>query len=130
MSILKNAQVAPVIAVDDLERATTFYADKLGLESRQTDRDRGMAVMQAGAGSWLLLYTSTFPRGETTVASFAVDDVEGTVAELRATGVDILDLDLPDLKTENGIARYDGQTTAWFRDSEGNTLAVAQRFSE
>ena len=37
--------------------------------------------------------------------------------------------DLPGLKTVNGIATGGGAKTAWFKDSEGNILAVSQRIS-
>ena len=127
MATLKDSQATPVIAVDDLTRATSFYKDKLGLEVRQSDPDRGMAIMQAGGDSWLLLYKSTFARGETTAASFTVDDVESAVAELKGNGVSFLEFDLPGLKTKDGIATSDDMKAAWFKDSEGNTLAVAQR---
>jgi hypothetical protein len=36
------------------------------------------------------------------------------------------DYDFPGLKTENGVATYDGGRGAWFKDSEGNILAVGQ----
>lgn len=34
--------------------------------------------------------------------------------------------DLPGIKTRNGIATGGGAKTAWFKDSEGNILAVSQ----
>jgi hypothetical protein len=37
--------------------------------------------------------------------------------------------DFPGLKTVNGIATGGGAKTAWFKDSEGNILAVSQRIS-
>ena len=58
-----------------------------------------------------------------------VDDVPATVQELRGNGVEFLDYDLPGLKTEEGIATAEegGQSfqIAWFTDSEGNIIAVA-----
>jgi hypothetical protein len=36
---------------------------------------------------------------------------------------------MPGIKTVNGIARSGGAKTAWFKDSEGNTLAISQRDS-
>lgn len=37
--------------------------------------------------------------------------------------------DLPGLQTVNGIATGGGAKTAWFKDSEGNILAVSHRIS-
>lgn len=54
------------------------------------------------------------------------DDVDAEVARLRAAGVVFEEYDLPGLKTENGIATGDQERAAWFKDSEGNILCVAQ----
>ena len=37
--------------------------------------------------------------------------------------------DMPAIKMENSIASAWGAKTAWFKDSEGNILAVSQRVS-
>jgi hypothetical protein len=63
-----------------------------------------------------------------------VEDIEATVRELRARGVEFEEYDLPGLKTVEGIAEIAGnypskgvgERGAWFRDSEGNLLGVGQ----
>ena len=35
--------------------------------------------------------------------------------------------DLPGLKTESGVAAIAGMRAAWFKDPDGNILAVEQR---
>jgi catechol 2,3-dioxygenase-like lactoylglutathione lyase family enzyme len=123
---LKNASIMPVLAVDDIDRASAFYRDKLGCEVTRLEEDpSGGVVVQIG-DSRLFLYKTSFPRGENTVASLIVEDVESTVRELRERGVTFEEYDLPGLKTENGIATYGeaGMKAAWFKDSEGNTLSV------
>jgi hypothetical protein len=40
--------------------------------------------------------------------------------------VEFEDYDVPGLKTEDGIADLGFERSAWFKDSEGNTLAIAQ----
>ena len=37
--------------------------------------------------------------------------------------------DMPGIKTVNGIASGGGAKTAWFKDTEGNILAISQRTS-
>ncbi len=37
---------------------------------------------------------------------------------------------MPGLKTVNSIAAGGGAKTAWFKDSEGNILAVSQRVNQ
>ena len=121
--MLSTAPIAPTIPVVDLERAKKFYVDELGL--KLVSENPGGATLEAGGGSTLLL----FPRAEATkaehtVAGFRVDDVEAEVAALRAKGIVFEDIDMPGLKTENGIANIGPFKAAWFKDSEGNILAV------
>ena len=123
---LKDTAIVPVLAVDDVDRAAAFYRDKLGLEVQRFEQDPTTAMVRVGETGWLMLYTSAFGRGETTAASFIVPDVETTVAELRGRGVEFEEYDLPGLRTEDGIATFEGFKTAWFKDSEGNTIAVSQ----
>ena len=120
---LKDASIIPVLAVDDLERAMTFYRDKLGLEVKPSPDDPSGAVVEVGSSA-IYLYTTTFRRGENTVASIGVADVPGTVRELRDRGVTFEEYDLPGLKTEDGVVTMGGLQSAWFKDSEGNTLAI------
>jgi catechol 2,3-dioxygenase-like lactoylglutathione lyase family enzyme len=127
----KDASIMPVLAVDDLDRATAFYREKLGLSVRTYGDMPGSALVEIGSSSYLFLYTTEFRRGENTVASFLVKDVEGTVRELRGRGVTFEEYDLPGLKTEDGIADLgDEGQTAWFKDSEGNTIAISTDLTE
>lgn len=122
----KDASIMPVLAVDDLERAKAFYSDKLGFRVRQDESMPGSAVVEVGSSSYIFLYTTEFKRGENTVASFLVADVRETVRELRGRGVTFEEYDLPGLKTEDGVVSLgDFGQTAWFKDSEGNTIAVS-----
>ncbi len=49
------------------------------------------------------------------------------MAQLKAKGVVFEEYDMPGLKTVNSIATGGGAKTAWFKDTEGNILAVSQR---
>ena len=51
-------------------------------------------------------------------------DVEREVRELKARGVKFEDYDMPGMK--DGIATAGGAKSAWFKDSEGNILALVQ----
>ena len=123
---LNDSSIMPVFAVEDIERAKTFYRDKLGLTVREDTKMPDSLVVELGSGGYLFLYKTEFKRGENTVASFLVDDVEATVRELRDRGITFEEYDLPGLKTENGVASLgDAGQTAWFKDSEGNTIAIS-----
>ena len=127
----KDSSIMPVLAVDDIERATTFYRDKLGFTVREDARMPDATIVQVGSKDYLLLYKTDFKRGDNTVASFLVDDVQAAVRELRDRGVTFEEYDLPGLKTENGVADL-GEVgkTAWFKDTEGNTINITRDLKE
>ncbi len=127
---LSITSVMPTIAVDDLDRAISFYSDKLGLTVRRLEGDMDSALVEVGDSERLLLYRSTYKRGETTYASFLTEDVEGTVRELRGRGVTFEDYDFPGLKTVDGIATIGDLKSSWFKDSEGNILALSNEVAE
>jgi catechol 2,3-dioxygenase-like lactoylglutathione lyase family enzyme len=126
-----DASVMPVLAVDDLDRAIAFYRDKLGFNVRTAEQLGDSAVVEIGANGYLFLYRTDFRRGENTVASFMVEDVVGSVRELRGRGVTFEEYDLPDLKTVDGIVDLgEGMLGAFFKDSEGNTIGISTDFIE
>jgi catechol 2,3-dioxygenase-like lactoylglutathione lyase family enzyme len=123
--MLSNASVLPTIPVVDLDRARRFYEDVLGLQPLGPATADGIRYA-CGAGTRLFL----FPRGATTadhtVASFVVDDLEAAVQGLKRRGVVFEDYDFPTLKTVERIATLASERAAWFKDTEGNVLAVSQ----
>ena len=127
---LSISSVMPTIAVDDLDRAIRFYSEKLGLPVRRLEGGMDSALVEVGDSDRLLLYKSSFKRGETTYASFLCEDVETTVRELRGKGVKFEEYDFPGLKTVNGVATSGDMKTGWFRDSEGNILAISTEVAE
>jgi len=60
-------------------------------------------------------------------AFWSVEDVAAEVRELKARGVVFEEYDMHGIKTVNSIATAGGAKTAWFKDSEGNFLAISQR---
>jgi hypothetical protein len=60
------------------------------------------------------------------VAGFEVSDLDATMSSLRQNGVAFLDYDLPGIKTANGVADMDGARGCWFKDPDGNILAMIQ----
>jgi hypothetical protein len=55
-----------------------------------------------------------------------VEDIRSVVDELRSRGLVFEEYDVPGLKTTNGIAWIGDHQSAWFKDSEGNTLSLDQ----
>jgi predicted enzyme related to lactoylglutathione lyase len=124
--MLSNAAIVPYIPAGDIPRARKFYEEVVGLKAKEIYA--GGVIYECGKGSWVFMYPS--PGAGTNKASTAfwsVDDVEAEVAALRSRGVVFEEYDAPGIKTVNGIATGGGAKTAWFKDTEGNILAISQR---
>jgi predicted enzyme related to lactoylglutathione lyase len=123
--MLQKFPMYAYIPVADVARARQFYEQKLGFKP---GREVGGGITyQFGDRTACFMYPT--PNAGTSQASQAfwqVDDVEREVAELKARGVKFEEYDMPGLQTKNGIATGGGAKTAWFKDTEGNILAVVQ----
>jgi catechol 2,3-dioxygenase-like lactoylglutathione lyase family enzyme len=109
-------------------KAREFYEGMLGLSNGKERPDGGIRY-PCGAGSSLHVYPSPDNAGKSTatLAGFEVDDIEKTVDELTAKGVTFERYDMDPIKTdETGIARLGDAKSAWFKDPDGNILAVNQ----
>jgi catechol 2,3-dioxygenase-like lactoylglutathione lyase family enzyme len=124
--MLTSAPVAAVIATKTLERAKEFYEQRLGLTPSDEPMPAADAILYTcGGGTRLLVYErATAGDSEATSASFRVDDVEATVERLSGEGVVFEEYDLGEIKTENGIATLGEFKAAWFKDPDGNILAI------
>ena len=123
--MLSSSRVDATLPTSDFERAKAFYKDKLGLTPSYDD-SRGAFFNQGDNSGFLLFPSGGKASGDHTQMGFAVDDIEAAVSDLRSKGVEFLEYDTPDLKTENGIATSGSSRAAWFKDSEGNVLALTQ----
>jgi catechol 2,3-dioxygenase-like lactoylglutathione lyase family enzyme len=122
--MLDSAAVYPTIGVSDLDRARSFYEGTLGLKLVE---ERSDGIMFEARGGRVFVYASQFAgTNQSTYLAFDVDDVVSTVQELRGRGVTFEDYDLPGLKTVDGIAEIEGERAAWFKDPDGNILAVGE----
>jgi len=107
-----------------LTRSRQFYAEKLGLTPVAELPTR--VVYECGGSSFALVPSESAGKAPYSLLTWYVDDLAAEMAGLRSKGVDFEEYDLPWLKTMNGVANLDGNQLAWFKDSEGNLLALAQ----
>lgn len=123
--MLQNTPMYAYLPAKDVSRARKFYEQQLGFRPK-SEEDGGVAY-EFGEHTGCFLYPT--PNAGTSKASQAfwkVDDIEREVADLKARGVKFEEYDTPGMKTENGIATAGGAKAAWFKDSEGNILALIQ----
>jgi tRNA-Thr(GGU) m(6)t(6)A37 methyltransferase TsaA len=131
---LGRGVAATRLPAQDLERARRFYREKLGLEP--VDERPGGLLYRGPGGEFALFQSAGAASGEHTQMGWEVEDIEAAVRELHERGVVFEDVDVPGLRTRDGIADVEGnypskggrgERAAWFRDSEGNLLGMGQR---
>jgi predicted enzyme related to lactoylglutathione lyase len=125
--VFQNSKAYSGFAVDDVEKAKTFYGQTLGLGIKEDDPENGVLALETAGGRDIVMYVSeNLTPPSYTILNFPVDDVEKAVDELSARGVRFERYDnFP--QDDKGIVREDGlPQVAWFKDPSGNVLAVIQ----
>ena len=123
--MLQDAPMYSYIPAQDVERARRFYEGKVGLEASL--EVAGGVVYKFANGTACFLYHS--PNAGTSRASQAfweVEDIEREVRELERRGVEFERYDGMQNVDAHGISTEGGARAAWFKDSEGNTMALIQ----
>jgi catechol 2,3-dioxygenase-like lactoylglutathione lyase family enzyme len=124
--MLQRYPLYAYIPAKDVARARRFYEDTLGFQPKE--EVAGGVAYEFGNGTACFLYPT--PNAGTSKASQAfwqVDDIEREAAELKSRGVEFEDYDMPGQKSASGVITAGGARAAWFRDTEGNILAIIQR---
>jgi predicted enzyme related to lactoylglutathione lyase len=114
------------IPAKDVKRARAFYEQKLGFKPKEESAEG--VVYEFADGTECFMYPT--PNAGTSRASQAfwqVEDIEREVAELKAKGVELEHYDMPGEKSADGIITAGGARAAWFKDTEGNIMALIQR---
>jgi len=122
---LNDAHVATRLPARDLDRARRFYADKLGLEPVE-ERPGGLLYRCGGTDIALFQSTGASP-GTFTQMGFSVDDLDATMADLEARGLQFAE-EFGTVVVEGNYPSKGGrgERAVWFRDSEGNLLGIGQ----
>jgi catechol 2,3-dioxygenase-like lactoylglutathione lyase family enzyme len=118
----KNAMAT--IAVRNLQAAKQFYEGKVGLELADA-QEPGTAAYRSGE-STVLVYESEYAgTNKATAATWVVgDDVDRIVRDLKAKGVAFEHYDFPEMKREGDVHVGGHMRAAWFKDPDGNILAL------
>jgi catechol 2,3-dioxygenase-like lactoylglutathione lyase family enzyme len=125
VSMLNDATIHVYLPASNLARARAFYERVLGLAPKE--EYAGGVFYECGGGVAFLYPTPNAGTSKASQAFWSVADVESEVADLKARGVTFEEYDMPGLPMKNSIVTGGGAKTAWFKDTEGNILAVSQR---
>jgi catechol 2,3-dioxygenase-like lactoylglutathione lyase family enzyme len=123
--MLQNFPMYAYIPAKDVARARQFYESKLGFRAKE--EVAGGVIYEFKDKTACFLYPT--PNAGTSLASQAfwqVEDIEREVSELKARGVVFEEYDVPGERSPSGVVTAGGAKAAWFKDSEGNILAIIQ----
>jgi len=124
--MLSDSPVSAILPSKDLQKSKEFYQTKLGLAPVPMALDDPL-MFTAGNDTVLVVYHR--PEGtkaEHTVAGFMVADLKNKMSGLKANGIEFEDYDMPGFDHENKIMTYGNIKSAWFKDPDGNILALNQ----
>jgi predicted enzyme related to lactoylglutathione lyase len=124
--MLKINRSAAAIPAQDIKRARSFYEQKLGLKPQEEQSD-GSVFYAVGETMFFVFPSMGKASGDHTQLGLEVDDAEVAANEVRNKGVKLEEYDYPDFKTKNGIAEMGDGKGFWFKDTEGNLIAVMER---
>ena len=116
-----------MLAAADLDRAKAWYSEKLGFEP--TNEMPGFVLDYRSGNTRFEVYKTEFAgTARNTVAVWRLAGIRDEVGRLRARGVAFEEYDFgPEGRTVGGIlAEGETDLNAWFVDSEGNILALAE----
>jgi len=121
--MLANAEAMPMIGVKDIDRARKFYEETLGLDTKEAMGGEVLEVMIGG--KVINVYRSEHAgTNKTTALTFAVDDIEAEVRDLKDKGIFFEQYDLPGLEKRGDLYVAEGMKTTWFKDPDGNILSL------
>ena len=121
--MLGKANAMPMIAVRDIDRARQFYGETLGLS---TSDEMGGEILSVKSGETVIsVYRSEFAgTNKATALTFAVEDIEAEIGDLKDKGIFFEHYDTPGLERRGDLYMAEGMKTAWFKDPDGNILSL------
>lgn len=123
--MLQKSPIIPYIPASDLARARKFYEEVIGFTPSL--EVNGGIVYRCGNGTEVFLYVSQGAgTSKASQAFFPVKDIKAEMSELRSRGLEFEHYDFPGMTMEDDIMTGGGAMAAWFRDSEGNIMAIIQ----
>jgi predicted enzyme related to lactoylglutathione lyase len=123
--MLQKFPMFAYIPAQDVTRARQFYEKKLGFTAK-VESAGGVVYEFANHTACFLYPTPNAGTSQASQAFWQVDDIEREVADLKTRGVRFERYDLPGQTSQSEIVVGGGAKAAWFKDSEGNIMAVIQ----
>jgi catechol 2,3-dioxygenase-like lactoylglutathione lyase family enzyme len=134
--------IVPQLPAIDIRRAQAWYKEKLGLDpvtvggepfDPDAEPSNSELLYDTGTARFGVYETGHAGQNLATAARLVTGDFDATLAELAANGVTFEEYQIEgNFHDDSGTPYFlngalispDGEKTAWFKDSEGNILAL------
>lgn len=118
--MLGNHDAVATVAVRDLNAASRFYGETLGLTPIHTEGEE--VITYQGGSSQLIVYRSQYAgTNRATAVTWDVgDELDEIISALKGKGVAFEHYDMPDTRLEGDVHVSGSLRVAWFRDPDGN----------
>jgi catechol 2,3-dioxygenase-like lactoylglutathione lyase family enzyme len=121
--MLDSIEAHATLAVVDIDRAKRFYEGKLGLKALPGPEPT-VLVLKTGSTKMIVYPSEYAGTNKATAATWTVKDVERTVKELKSRGITFEHYDFPGVKLQGDVHVIGKSKAAWFKDPDGNILAI------
>ena len=125
--MLGDRDAIATVAVKDLTQARKFYEGVLGL--RVADAQGSEAITFKSGNASVIVYRSEFAgTNKATAINWTLgQDIDRVVQNLKERGVKFEHYDFPGLTQKGDVHAFGDFKTAWFKDPDGNILALMGR---
>jgi predicted enzyme related to lactoylglutathione lyase len=123
--MLNDKPIFAYIPARDLARARKFYEEVVGM-TPENPSDNGVTYRGAGETAAFLYLTPNAGTNQASTLFWGVDDIRHEVSLLKQRGVVFEDYSASGMHGEDNVYIGGGAKAAWFKDSEGNTLALIE----
>ena len=121
--MLSRCRVHTTLPTADLDRLRAWYEGVLGFTPLAI-RPNAVLYETTPGSVFAISRGSVLSSSTHTQMAFTVDDIDAEVADLTSRGVVFEEYETP--RTDGGIATIGPGRAAWFKDPDGNLLAVLQ----
>jgi predicted enzyme related to lactoylglutathione lyase len=123
--MLQSSPLFSYLPAQDVARARACYEKKLGFKP-ESEQAGGVTYKFANGTACFLYPTPNAGTSKASQAFWQVEDVDREIDELKSRGVEFEQYDMPGEKSRSGAITAGGAKAAWFKDTEGNILAIVQ----
>jgi predicted enzyme related to lactoylglutathione lyase len=124
--VVADNKISAVVSSTDLDRSREFYEQKVGL-ALSPETIPNHLVFEAGGDTTLLVYGRPSPNlADHTQVRFWSTDVHADVSDLVRRGVEFDLVEFGEFKMADHVLTTPIGRSAWFKDPDGNTIALFQ----